>query len=358
MASEWSSRPLLASLALLASLSAAKSVAIPFVDFFATFQLLLVVVVVETPSLWSIARRKNLLGARASFSMKKTYYISAHKICFFTLDKCSILCPKKISKLENPFRYRPALPSREVPDCAVLRDWLWYQFAIFWDGHGVSIIPILWQTDGSWMGESGYVQAAFSKNISIPDSSQVVTFLWPQGHAQDKEDSDPVWAPLLVFPDSIKISTGEGGSFLSGDKESEKPKTEQPGHGSGTEEPKKSRTEEAKKTSGEVPSDSELMGSANVLPDAAKQQMGGAGAKKEGGGGGMDTANPNVVVDIRKGKPFGKCLTEVAPEKTEAAAGELKAAEGKSSVQDKAVDAVQEKVEAASAPKSEALKGP
>ncbi|XP_024515143.1 uncharacterized protein LOC9653044 [Selaginella moellendorffii] len=163
----------------------------------------------------------------------------------------------------------------------------------------------------------------------------------------------------------------QAGSFPSEDKESEKPKTEEAGHGSGTEEPKKSRTEEAKKTSGEVPSDSELMGSANVLPDAAKQQMGGAGAKKEGGGGGMDTAKlpdaaedilPNFVDNIgHPGKPFGKCLTEaeadVAPEKKEAAAGELKAAaedlKGKSSVQDKAVDAVQERVEAASAPKSE-----
>ncbi|EFJ19233.1 hypothetical protein SELMODRAFT_444304 [Selaginella moellendorffii] len=46
-----------------------------------------------------------------------------------------------------------------------------------WEASGVSIIPVLSQPDGSWMGESGYVQAAFSKNISIPDSSQVVTFL-------------------------------------------------------------------------------------------------------------------------------------------------------------------------------------
>ncbi|EFJ19228.1 hypothetical protein SELMODRAFT_419404 [Selaginella moellendorffii] len=154
----------------------------------------------------------------------------------------------------------------------------------------------------------------------------------------------------------------QAGSFPSGDKESEKPKTEEAGHGSGTEEPKKSRTEEAKKTSGEVPIDSELMGSANVLPDAAKQQMGGAGAKKEGGGGGMDTAKlPDGVVDIdHPGTPRNyvkKAEADVAPEKKEAAAGELKAAaedlKGKSSVQDKAVDAVQETVEAASAPKSE-----
>ncbi|EFJ19229.1 hypothetical protein SELMODRAFT_419405 [Selaginella moellendorffii] len=199
MASEWSSRPLLAPLALLTSLSAAR--------------LLLVVVVVETPSLWSIARRKNLLGARATFSMKDTYYISAHKICFFTLDKCSILCPKKISKLENPppkiwefkgfleFLVKDVEGTTSAVLCDLAKgdkvdlsqvvgkgfdtDQLYppekFQTLLFfatgsdirhffssfhsrsfisWDSlrHGVSIIPILSQTDGSWMGESGYVQ--------------------------------------------------------------------------------------------------------------------------------------------------------------------------------------------------------
>ncbi|EFJ19231.1 hypothetical protein SELMODRAFT_444303 [Selaginella moellendorffii] len=285
MASEWSSRPLLASLALLASLSAAKSVAIPFVDFFATFQLLLVVVVVETPSLWSIARRKNLLGARATFSISLSFGMRPELT-----------------------RTGGAMTRREHNSRALAA------LGAGWANQDMSRYRVL-----NWSETIHYLTSHCDKS----NHSGLIKIF---GGASKSESGWHLWA----------------GSFLSGGKESEKPKTEQPGHGSGTEEPKK----EAKKTSGEVPSYSEL-------PDAAMQQMGGVGAKKEGGGGGMDTANPNVVVDIRKGKPFGKCLTEDAPEKTEAAAGELKAAEGKSSVQDKAVDAVQETVEAASAPKSE-----
>ncbi|KAJ6431770.1 hypothetical protein OIU84_019115 [Salix udensis] len=40
-----------------------------------------------------------------------------------------------------------------------------------WESSGVKIVPVLSQPDGSWTGESGYVQAAFAKAKQIYSST-------------------------------------------------------------------------------------------------------------------------------------------------------------------------------------------
>ncbi|XP_024540492.1 fruit protein pKIWI502 isoform X2 [Selaginella moellendorffii] len=56
-----------------------------------------------------------------------------------------------------------------------------------WEASGVSIIPVLSQPDGSWMGESGYVQvygSLFEEHKYSRFLSSCYFSLWPQGHGQ------------------------------------------------------------------------------------------------------------------------------------------------------------------------------